>query len=965
MRLLEVLPNGEYRLTEYLNDAIPRYATLSHTWRSQEVTYQDMINNLGRSKAGYDKIDFCGGQAARDGLQYFWVDSCCIDRSSSAELQEAINSMFCWYQDAVKCYVYLADVSTNMPEPSDGASTWEANFRASQWFTRGWTLQELLAPNSVEFFSREGRCLGDKKSLESQLHEITGIPIQAFRRTSLSSFSVHERFSWAEKRKTTRKEDGAYCLLGIFDTHMPLIYGEGRENALRRLKRKIDKSSTITTSWCNVRKVLDSSPEHTLPRKEGYWSQAVSSTQQGLPYYEQLYQEDSSPATLQTPPNSGHSAQQFLNLGDEPSINTPSLGSVTPFGRQDPDAFSMGISSLTNVAWPQKQPQITRYLSDTQNPYRNNTLGVQEETRETGFPQEHTSLAIQSNSASSSCDKPSEQLAAPLSAFEASPSFYPEAYTNPDRTPRVVCHAEYPELITEYMRTHQYTMFYAKSPRHWIRFTMSITISVESRYWDFITVPSGKRSSTVSYGLPSSVNSMIETYLSRRSEAKQDIHIRLYLGAELGDPTLQTYRSRFHATEYLKRATNFLRHLNCPRYCESALIQQPLHGTDFMAYLNSRRVRCTRFGSNKSQIDADLYSLLVLHSLHGTPGIRPFVGVIIDEQSGVANGYLSEFVLGRRINEHLAQPIAWERREKWCRQIVQAVATVHSKGFVVGCLGPLLHCGVYINSEDNVFLARFSKRFTFDQTRIGTVPPEYHHLNPIEGSLTAFPQTDIYQLGLSIWQITENRHHYPHSLFCTSTNCNTKTGTLYSERLVDPIQLHSPSVDTPQYLREIIAACRAEDPDQRLSACEILEMFARHANNILLEEIKHDTGEQSSSEYRDSPLGKGESEDTASLNTSLNAKELDKGTFRQPTSPEECWEVRLVLCDKCGGPTTDNHFHCSVCVLGNYDICPQCFTEGAHCLSKAHYLRKMSMGKVEDWYYTNVKETGLREVVYV
>jgi hypothetical protein len=247
MRLLKPDNTDGFSLTEDLLLDIPRYAILSHTWggHTEEVSFKDMKDGTAKSKSGYDKIRFCGEQARHDCLQYFWIDTCCIDKSSSAELHEAINSMFRWYHDAAKCYVYLADV----PKPALDADVnssplpWESSFRKSRWFTRGWTLQELVAPASVEFFSKGGEKLGNKKSLERHLHEITGIPVKVLRGSSLSDFSVPERMSWVEKRETTRKEDMAYSLLGIFDVYMPLIYGEGRENAFRRLREEIDKSS--------------------------------------------------------------------------------------------------------------------------------------------------------------------------------------------------------------------------------------------------------------------------------------------------------------------------------------------------------------------------------------------------------------------------------------------------------------------------------------------------------------------------------------------------------------------------------------------------------------------------------------------------------------------------------------------------------------------------------------------------
>jgi hypothetical protein len=151
--------------------------------------------------------------------------------------------MFRWYQKAARYYVYLSDVSTLKRKASDTSAecTWESAFRASKWFTQGWTLQELLAPRSVEFFSREGNGLGNKRTLEQQIHEITGIPTTALREHPLSKFDVDKRFSRAKSRQTTRGEDKAYSLFGIFDVQMPLLYGEGEAKAFQRLREAIDK----------------------------------------------------------------------------------------------------------------------------------------------------------------------------------------------------------------------------------------------------------------------------------------------------------------------------------------------------------------------------------------------------------------------------------------------------------------------------------------------------------------------------------------------------------------------------------------------------------------------------------------------------------------------------------------------------------------------------------------------------
>ncbi|XTI89368.1 hypothetical protein V2W45_1469557 [Cenococcum geophilum] len=226
IRLLKLKDNGGLSLAKFVSDNIPPYAILSHIWGEdyKEVTFKDLMDSLGKSKAGYTKIRFCMTQAAKDGLQYPRVGTCCIDKSSSAELSEAINSMFRWYHDATKCYVYLSDVSIGSSVGNE-----------LRWFTRGWTLQELVAPTWVEFFSVEGDRLGDKDSMVQEIHEVTGIRIRALQGSPLSRFS-------AARRETKREEDAACSLLGIFDIDIPPIYGEGRRKEFIRLRKGIEGS---------------------------------------------------------------------------------------------------------------------------------------------------------------------------------------------------------------------------------------------------------------------------------------------------------------------------------------------------------------------------------------------------------------------------------------------------------------------------------------------------------------------------------------------------------------------------------------------------------------------------------------------------------------------------------------------------------------------------------------------------
>lgn len=234
---MRLLSTSDYSLQEFIGTS-PPYAILSHTWgrTEEEVTFQDITDDItnARSKEGFAKIKGSCRQAQDDGFKYIWIDSCCIDKTSSSELSEAINSMYQWYAKAEMCYAYLVDV-----EPDANYD----QFKRSRWFTRGWTLQELLAPQVVEFYAKDWSELGTRSSLKQDLTSITGIPSHILGGGSTSECNVATRISWASKRRTSRAEDMAYCLMGIFDVNMPLLYGEGGTKAFARLQEEILKAN--------------------------------------------------------------------------------------------------------------------------------------------------------------------------------------------------------------------------------------------------------------------------------------------------------------------------------------------------------------------------------------------------------------------------------------------------------------------------------------------------------------------------------------------------------------------------------------------------------------------------------------------------------------------------------------------------------------------------------------------------
>ena len=277
MRLLNTT-TGEFK--DFFSDAIPEYAILSHLWGNteDEVSYKQFRKrSVPQDLPGMVKIgNFCN-LAATNGFQWAWIDTCCIDKRSSAELSEAINSMYKWYERSEVCIVYLADVEFSARELSlknqAGDAFWSSfkeKFRKSFWFKRGWTLQELVAPKIVVFYDARWREIGalHVEKICNEVVEVTGIGAQWLgpSRDRPQWASIAARMSWASRRKTSREEDMAYCLLGLFAVNMPLLYGEGAEKAFYRLQTEIMKVTDDESlfAWTHARPA--SMFEWTLPR---------------------------------------------------------------------------------------------------------------------------------------------------------------------------------------------------------------------------------------------------------------------------------------------------------------------------------------------------------------------------------------------------------------------------------------------------------------------------------------------------------------------------------------------------------------------------------------------------------------------------------------------------------------------------------------------------------------------------
>jgi hypothetical protein len=265
---MRLLHSTEWRFQEFFDNEIPRYAILSHRWGPDEVSYQSLQSAIREMEAGGEprlsgrgflKIQNCRRQAAMDQYEWVWIDTCSINKESSAELSEAINSMYRWYCNAKTCYVYLADVQEiSAPPFYEGELQDEGlmlkiareraleDFKKSEWFSRGWTLQELLAPVSAVFYSTSWKFFNTRDNLAQVIHAITGIDPELLhdrgrldllrgssRLARIASTSAAMKMSWLASRKTSRVEDMAYCMLGLFNANMPLLYGEGSKAFLR------------------------------------------------------------------------------------------------------------------------------------------------------------------------------------------------------------------------------------------------------------------------------------------------------------------------------------------------------------------------------------------------------------------------------------------------------------------------------------------------------------------------------------------------------------------------------------------------------------------------------------------------------------------------------------------------------------------------------------------------------------
>lgn len=254
---MHLLNTSTHKVKEFLPGRIPPYIILSHRWGEEEVSYKDLTEPKKDPSTlhGWTKLDSFCSLAKQDGWEWVWMDTCCIDKSSSAELSEAINSMYQWYSEAEFCIAYLADISV-LKDETEGQ---RKLFKQSEWFERGWTLQELLASRELVFYDKNWENIGTRTTM--RVHVSRATRIHSVHLSRPLEASVAAKMSWASKRQTSRPEDVAYSLLGLFEVNMPLLYGEGGLKAFIRLQYEIVRSRRDESIFAWTRLSVD----HHLP----------------------------------------------------------------------------------------------------------------------------------------------------------------------------------------------------------------------------------------------------------------------------------------------------------------------------------------------------------------------------------------------------------------------------------------------------------------------------------------------------------------------------------------------------------------------------------------------------------------------------------------------------------------------------------------------------------------------------
>ncbi|KAK5464932.1 hypothetical protein LTS15_001495 [Exophiala xenobiotica] len=444
----------------------------------------------------------------------------------------------------------------------------------------------------------------------------------------------------------------------------------------------------------------------------------------------------------------------------------------------------------------------------------------------------------------------------PASSLELSSSFYPEKYTSDLRFPEcgLLVARSYEESSSNTYRINVYTLFYLLSPRHWRRLCVSVRIHRTSKYW-LVAKVSNHEHSTHSTNLlatvatPYSLLKEIRESLGDLEDVEEDSHLQLSLSTQDNVRKVFQYGRGNTSNRNTQCASSSqtvltdLEDLGCNKYVDSNVAQiAPVNPPErFISSVDGNLVCELRFSSSTPSREV-LYNIRVLRCMADIPGFAYLRGIVTDQAGMVLKSYLVDIprspfcFVWQKLSQD--RTIAWEQREKWAMQLVEGLKALHSRGLVVGTLGEL-EPPIIIDSHDRVLLWKFKETFNVGSKMVCYYPPEFGYLRfesqstSQEDSPPIKPKTDIFHLGLILWLFAEYSSQANRSPVCIRNRCDAADEPCYDECHLSPGNLPPLSEAIPQYYRDIVDMCRAEDPNDRPAAWRLLDMFPPSAALLL------------------------------------------------------------------------------------------------------------------------------------
>ncbi|KAL9043848.1 MAG: hypothetical protein Q9214_002976 [Letrouitia sp. 1 TL-2023] len=508
----------------------------------------------------------------------------------------------------------------------------------------------------------------------------------------------------------------------------------------------------------------------------------------------------------------------------------------------------------------------------------------------------------------------------PASPFEKS---FPETYSIDQRLPiySLVIISSYEYVSSLECRTNICQVYLQKAPRKWCRLILSLQVHKSSIYWAAMKVSRKQvqikqiTTSSRSLQLPYTLQKRIQATLSRTRDCAEDSDLKCHI---INQDPVQVENDGSYDNFSLGTNSNFqnpmafLNDLGCDQYLEDEVVQVQMLDPPgrFASCINGTMVYEVRLYNSKPTAEL-LYNIELLHRMKGTSGLARLVGIVTDTSRKNLQGYLIELPRARwRLDRIALDPsVSWSRRRKWAKQLIESIAHLHSQGLVAGMISAY-RMPVILDDSDCVHFWYFRNTLAIGRTRGGYYPPEHQYLRNVCPTMTEVhcpkftSKTDIFHIGLMLWTLASQRY-LSQSLVCTKSDCQ-KGNFCHNESHSNPIALHPLPRAIPQYYKDVMNSCMAENPEDRPTARELLSKF---------------------------PAESIQSDQFGQLNVGY--------PFRHDDALARARGIlQTVTCDRCNKDHIQevNFFHCNACEYGDFDLCQQCYDNGEHCYDKNHFL---------------------------